>query len=214
MQPGIKNNFDKAYDEAFTLACQRLLEKGLQSCAENTGAKVEQLTAEHSLITLAFLNKTISITLPEFIFSSDVLQDIGIWDKILILHYLCNGVASPLQQNLINFKQLSSGSTYYPSFENRCLKPFIRYYSQNTVLVIEYLLKHLGGEEVSMGDWAIKLQAFPSVPIIFVTWKADEEFPAEANILFDASIERFLSTEDIVVLCQQIVIGIIKSLKK
>jgi hypothetical protein len=35
------------------------------------------------------------------------------------------------------------------------------------------------------------------VPLQMVLYVGDDEFPAEANILFDPSIERLLSAEDI-----------------
>ena len=210
MQFDLKNNFEKACDEAFILACQRLLEKGIPSCSDNTGAQVYKISENHYQIKIAYLNRAICISAPEFTFSAEDTQDISMREKILILHYLCNGDGAPQNNTLINFKQLRSGNTYYPSFEGRCLKPLVRLFNERPVHVTEHL-KHLGGEEVSFGDWAIKLQAFSSVPVIFVIWKADDEFPAEGNILFDTSIESYLSTEDIVVLCQQIVLQIIKA---
>ena len=46
------------------------------------------------------------------------------------------------------------------------------------------------------------MEAFPEVPILVTIWKADEEFKAEANLLFDRSIRGIFCTEDIVVLAE------------
>ena len=54
------------------------------------------------------------------------------------------------------------------------------------------------------------IKAFPRVPIIMIFWSGDEEFPPEARILFDSTISTYLSTEDVAVLSQQTVFGLIK----
>jgi hypothetical protein len=51
----------------------------------------------------------------------------------------------------------------------------------------------------------------PRIDIICCLWKPDEEFGPEAALLFDAGAEQFLCAEDIAVLCQQIVIQLIKN---
>jgi len=69
----------------------------------------------------------------------------------------------------------------------------------------------LGGKPVALGDGGIKISVFPRVPIILVLWFEDAEFPPDLQILFDASITEFLSTEDIAVLSQEVMSRMIKS---
>jgi hypothetical protein len=47
-----------------------------------------------------------------------------------------------------------------------------------------------GGSPQKMGDAAFTISALPRLPITFVLWCADEEFPASVKILFDASAEK------------------------
>jgi hypothetical protein len=58
----------------------------------------------------------------------------------------------------------------------------------------------LGGTLRDLGDAAATYLAFPLVPVTHVLWGGDEEFPPEANILFDDTIPQRLSTEDIAAL--------------
>ena len=37
------------------------------------------------------------------------------------------------------------------------------------------------------------------MPMTYILWKGDEEFPATVQLLFDRSVEGYLSLEDIVV---------------
>jgi hypothetical protein len=50
----------------------------------------------------------------------------------------------------------------------------------------------LGGRPVPYGDAAIELPALPKVPTTVILWTADEEFPARADLLFDATGPRHL----------------------
>lgn len=55
----------------------------------------------------------------------------------------------------------------------------------------------LGGSSAEMGDVAFQLTPLPRVPLYFLLWEGDEEFPAEASILFDRSISDHLSPDAI-----------------
>jgi hypothetical protein len=55
----------------------------------------------------------------------------------------------------------------------------------------------LGGVRLTMADMAYKLRPFPKIPLHFLLWKGDEEFPPQLSVLFDRSIERHLSADAI-----------------
>jgi len=57
--------------------------------------------------------------------------------------------------------------------------------------------KRLGGEPLETADAAFALKPFPKVPIYYLLWAGDQEFPAKLSILFDRSIERHLSADAI-----------------
>jgi hypothetical protein len=59
-----------------------------------------------------------------------------------------------------------------------------------------------GGEPVEIGDVSFVLRAFPYVPVQYVLWEGDDEFPPSVQLLFDASVDHYLALEDIVVLGQ------------
>ncbi len=53
----------------------------------------------------------------------------------------------------------------------------------------------LGGEPRPHGDAAVELPALPKVPVTLILWTADDEFPARADLLFDATAPRHLPTD-------------------
>jgi hypothetical protein len=53
----------------------------------------------------------------------------------------------------------------------------------------------LGGRPAPYGDAAVELPALPKVPVTLLLWKADDEFAARADLLFDATAPRHLPTD-------------------
>ena len=53
----------------------------------------------------------------------------------------------------------------------------------------------LGGRPAPYGDAAVELPALPKVPVTLLLWRADDEFPARADLLFDATAPRHLPTD-------------------
>jgi hypothetical protein len=128
----------------------------------------------------------------------------------LILHYL-NGVKDiSLENRLISFKEIPSGEFYYPAFARRSIEPLLKTFSAKPQ-AFKSIAEGLGGQPVNIGDTGIKISVFPRVPVTLVLWFADDEFPPDLQILFDACITEFFSTEDIAVLGQEVMIKIIKS---
>ena len=57
--------------------------------------------------------------------------------------------------------------------------------------------ERLNGKAIEPGDVGFEFDVFPRVPLQIILYAGDDEFPAEANILFDRSVEQILSAEDI-----------------
>lgn len=53
----------------------------------------------------------------------------------------------------------------------------------------------LGGETLAMGDAAVRLYPLPRLPVTLLLWQGDDEFPAEARLLFDDTCGRLVATD-------------------
>jgi len=125
--------------------------------------------------------------------------DLPLTEQILILHYLLQTTGEALTGKNIDFRQVPEGSFYWSAFVSRAKKPLLETFGSDLELYLQ-VAAQMGGEPQAMGDAAARFLAFPLVPVTHVLWRGDEEFPPEANILFDETIARHLPTEDIAAL--------------
>jgi hypothetical protein len=64
--------------------------------------------------------------------------------------------------------------------------------------------ERLDGASIPMADLAYRFRPFPKVPLHYLLWSADDEFPARVSILFDRSIEAHLPADVIWGLTQHV----------
>jgi hypothetical protein len=184
-----QRNYEYGYKLAYELAGEKLAKAdGIEQQCLKSGARYLVIDSQQ-LIIVEYLNQSYQITLPDVEISLvDSGEEVPIRDKILILHYLTQAKGSPLANEVIAYKQLPGGSNYFPTFYKRAIKP---------------LVDHFGGQPHRLMDAAKELGGYKA-----------EEFPPEGNMLFDATISDYLSTEDINVLCEIIAWKLVKFLKE
>jgi hypothetical protein len=64
-------------------------------------------------------------------------------------------------------------------------------------LLVKLAEEVYGARPSDHGDCSVIVPALPLAPVALILWKGDDEFPPEGTILFDRSIARILSAEDI-----------------
>jgi hypothetical protein len=163
-------------------------------------------------IDLSYLNEQYHISVSDGEISPEGGKgEVPLRDKILILHYFIGAKGSPAMGKLIAYRQLPGGVSYFPAFSQRAIAPLVRNFGQNPELLMKAAAK-LGGHEADNGDISVTVSAFPHVPVTLVLWRGDEEVPPNGNMLFDANIPDYLSSEDVTVLCETIVWKLVRSI--
>jgi len=199
-----QQNYEYGYELAYKLACEQLtkLDNIEQQCLKN-GARYQVINSQKTII-LEYLNQSYRIVFPDIDISlMDSEEEVPMRDKILILHYFTQAKGTPLTNQVIAYKELPEGTTYFPTFYKRAIKPLLDHFGKEPERLIDAAEK-LGGHKVDYGDVAVTINAFSYVPITLVLWQGSGEFAPEGNILFDSTIADYLSTEDINVLCETI----------
>jgi|WetSurMetagenome_2_1015567.scaffolds.fasta_scaffold26235_4 hypothetical protein len=202
--PGQKN-FEVAYNLALKLAAEKLSHiSDIEDLCRKSGSTC-LLSVSPQIISLRYLNRLYQVTLPDVQISfTENTEPVELRDKILILHYLIQAKGTPLSGQMISFHELKEAAVYFPTFSKRVIRPLIEHFGKNPDHLSRVSSK-LGGIAADFGDSSVTIPAFSRVPVTLVVWKDDEEFPANANVLFDSTIQEYLPSEDIVILCQTII---------
>ncbi|MBN1496059.1 MAG: DUF3786 domain-containing protein [Spirochaetes bacterium] len=203
---GKQNNYETAYNDA----AEQLALASIADRAEKSGAGIDGHGGGTAL-SLSFLGDEVIVAHPEIsVLYRDRKEDMPLWAKILILHYLLRAGGAPHSSEQITFNQIKGGMGYYPAFQRRCITPLIDLFGNQPDRFFE-AGNAAGGVPVTIGDYALLFHCFPRVEVIFSFWKGDEEFPPAGNVIFDLSISDYLSAEDVAVLCNMIAVKIIRS---
>ncbi len=107
----------------------------------------------------------------------------------------------PESGELISFSKLPGGDLYRSVFLERAAKPVERLFGFNPELLYK-VAKVFNASRLDLGDCSVKIYALPLIPIVYVIWGEDEEFPASVNVLFDSTVKNYLTTEQAVLLSE------------
>jgi hypothetical protein len=162
-------------------------------------------------IILPHLDRSIALNLDTHRFSvKETDEEAPIWMAILAIHYLNNADGSHPTGKLKHFREFKEGHFYEPAFNSRTRDVLVGFFGADPELMKSAGTK-LKGKLTATGDAALELPYFPFLPITCILWKADEEFPAEASVIFDETADQFFSAEDMAVAGQMAVLELIKA---
>ena len=122
---------------------------------------------------------------------------------LLVLFYLLHCKNIPLARTWISEKDLPGGETFFRGPHALSVDLIEKKYGENPEGFVE-AGKLLGGTPVRFGDKSVALDVFPRIPIIYILWVGDEEFPPRAGVLFDASIESHFTLDMIWIMVNQV----------
>jgi hypothetical protein len=187
------------YKAAIALASAELTQLNPKRLASRSRSEYS-FTDGREAVVVPYFGQGRRVSWPEIaVAPAEGAGEIPLTEQILILHYLLKTSGEALSGNSIDFRQVPEGSFYWSAFVSRAKKPLLETFGRDLELY-RRVAAQMGGELLEMGDAAARFPAFPLVPVTHVLWAGDEEFPPEANILFDDTIPGHLPTEDIAAL--------------
>jgi hypothetical protein len=208
-----QKNYEVAYGLAYRLARDKIstIPSIIDLCRRSGAIPVRDDTQK--IIQLSYLNSLYRITvLGATVEKIDDPAPVQLRDIILILHYLLTASGRPLSGEWIGFQDLPEGRTYYPTFAQRVIQPLIAGFGNKPERLID-ASKLVAGRKSDIGDFSVEIPAFPRVNLSLVIWRGDDEFPPNANVLFDRLVLEYLPLEDLIILCQAVVWKMVKALE-
>ena len=106
---------------------------------------------------------------------------------LMVLAYLTDAKEVRPTHTWVSEKDLKGGSTFFRGPHHLQVKELEDLYGTNPETFLRAGRK-LGGTEIFYGDKGFALEVFPKVPVAYVLWKGDEEFPPRVGVLFDSTI--------------------------
>lgn len=185
------------YDRAAALAVEALRGASPAERLASLNVPVEH-DAEHCEIRFPFLGRPISLFTVDFALA-DGRGSMGPQERALILRMIA--AARPLTEkdSFISFREFPGGFAYWNIFRSRTVDMLTRRIGNDRERLMRGLsslphrmidTKEIGAEIFVLGDIALRL-AYSA---------GDDEFPPSAEMMFQRSARRILSTEDAVVL--------------
>ena len=172
---------------AYTRAAEILKGANPDAICRRTGA-----TYEDGTYGITFLGAVYEIRLPDVVFTREGTPTIV---EVLILHYLTTAENKPAGGEFISFSNIPNGMFYFKSFKQRALDKLVSKFGKKPEQLVAAAAV-LGGTTWTAGEYSFIIPVFPKVNLVVQLFEADDEFPAEANILFSDNIVNFLPVED------------------
>lgn len=98
---------------------------------------------------------------------------------------------------LVPFRQVKRVYPFERAYQQTILQEFERIFTGHVTELADACVQ-LCGQKMKQGDVGFILPVFPFLNIAVLFWDADDEFPAQANMLFDSEITSFMHEENVV----------------
>ncbi len=182
------------YINACKISVEKLSRQPFETILKRSGFKA----VAADTLEVPFLNRVYRLTYPQFEFEdpAENEREIPLQEQVLILHYLAADEIPPVSGHWVSYREISGASFYFGAFVKRAIDPLKNVFGHDAA-GLSRAAEKLQMKKIDSGDVGFELRVLPAVPLQLVLWTGDDEFPAEANILFDQTIGRILSPEDV-----------------
>jgi len=116
--------------------------------------------------------------------------------ELMVVYYLLRSKDIRLTGEWVSDKDLAGGPTFFRG-PHRIPTDLISNRFNNDLQKFKIQCTRFGGSQLEMADAAFSFSIAPDLPVAVLYWAGDEDFPAEAKILYDRSVTE-LFTLDIV----------------
>jgi len=107
---------------------------------------------------------------------------------LMVLAYLTEAKEIKPTHTWISEKDLKGGSTFFRGPHRLHVDELETLFGKNPDVFLKAGAR-LGGSEILYADKGFCLEVFPKVPLAYILWKGDHEFPPRISVLFDSTIE-------------------------
>ena len=121
-------------------------------------------------------------------------EELQYYFYLMVLVYLTEAKDIKPTHTWVSEKDLKGGTTFFRGPHSLLVEELQHLYGKHPDAFLS-AGRRLGGSEILYGDKGFSLEVFPKVPLAYILWKGDEEFPPRIGVLFDSTIESHLALD-------------------
>ena len=151
---------------------------------------------EDGKFSLTLLTRPITLSWPEMeaVFTDDGAAAAANI-RILLARLVMEGMLTTARGKLLAYTDMPWGNVYAQQFRGRCILRLAGTYGSNPD-GMRSACELLGGQRASSGDVSYDMPFLPGLTVRLILWEGDEEFPAQAQILFSDNFPDAFKAED------------------
>jgi len=135
---------------------------------------------------------------------ADTDQKVSSFIQCLILTYLVTADGTTPSGRWVGFRELPDGLFYAQAFQGYSGDRLVRELAGG-LPAFRRAAEALGGKPLEIGDAGYAFAVLPRVHLAVVYWQGDEEFPSQAQVLFEDTAAHYLPTDGLAILGSQLV---------
>lgn len=196
---------DSGLADAIALVSQKLKNVDFQARCQDIGIPVP---VDDGICFKAF-GMNLLLQIPSMQLTQvDSKSKLPLSDQLLVKQYFTYDKPLIETHEKISFKGYPEGQFYWQPFYSRSVKPLVELIGNDLDLLKKNLQK-FDWEPDEMGDFTAKIHLIGNLNMFLVYHLGDDEFPAEANVLFDACIKQVYLAEHVAVLASTICLALL-----
>lgn len=190
-----KNTYDSNYDKVRETWRLKFLDMDQEALIQRF-----HLNADSSALYLTYFSQNIRIDRITGVLSyQDIPDEIPPFNTVMTIYNMFHyAVDAPVASGkLVPFRQVKRVYPFERAYQQTIIKGFQDSFTGHVPELISACEK-LQGTKLPQGDAGYIIPVFPFLNIAVLFWDADDEFEAQANILFDSEITSFMHEENVV----------------
>lgn len=169
------------------------------SLAANTGAKFRELAPGVGELSLPVWERQYAISFPGLVArAAGDSTEAPVIVQALLAYYFHTADGTPPAGEWVSFHTLPDGKFYSQAFQGYSGGLLARSFGNDQISLQQAAVQAGGmpanGSELP-GDLAVQFSPLPRLPLLLAYWLGDEDFPANAQVLFDRNVTHYLPTD-------------------
>ncbi len=151
-------------------------------------------------LRLKYWGTSVAILWPQLTAVGPADKPLSVFDTGMLLYYLRQADGAPVAERWIAYRELPDGRFYHLAFHSYSGRRLADRFGPWPE-AFQAAARALGGWPLPLlAPYAFAFQPLPRIRLAAVLYPGDEEFPARANVLFDAAAHHYMTTDGLALL--------------